>query len=81
MEDVVERWQKRDPENHTDRKDKAFFVPVADIRENKYDLSINRYKEEVYEEEEYEPPKVIISKLKELEKEIEEGLIELEEML
>ncbi|MFQ5606278.1 MAG: N-6 DNA methylase, partial [bacterium] len=35
LPDVVARWQKRDPAKDSDRKEKAFFVPVADIRENK----------------------------------------------
>ena len=44
-----------------DRTQKAFIVPKADLKANKYDLSINRYKEVVYEEEQYEPPKEILA--------------------
>ena len=79
--DVIKRWGERDPAKDTDRKAKAFFVPVAEIRENKYDLSINRYKEIEYEEVEYEPPKVILAKLRALENEIRADLDELERML
>ena len=43
--DVVARWRTRDPKKDTDRTAKAFFVPVDEIEENGYDLSINRYKE------------------------------------
>lgn len=64
-----------------DRTQKAFIVPAEDIASNKYDLSINRYKEVVYEEEEYEEPKVILAKLKALETEILADLDELEAML
>ena len=53
-----------------DKTKKAFVVDAAEIKKNKYDLSINRYKEVVYEEEVYEEPKVILTKLKNLEKEI-----------
>lgn len=60
---------------------KAFVVNAADIANNKYDLSINRYKEVVYEEEEYEDPKVILQRLKGLEEEILADLDELEGML
>ena len=60
---------------------KAFLVSADDIRANKYDLSINRYKEVVYEEEEYEDPKVILKKLKTLENDILNDLAELEKML
>jgi type I restriction enzyme M protein len=64
-----------------DKTQKAFVVDAADIKANKYDLSINRYKEVVYEEEVYEAPKVILKKLKSLEKEIMADLEELEAML
>jgi type I restriction enzyme M protein len=68
-----EQWQ--------DKSQKAFLVDVADIKANKYDLSINRYKEVVYEEEVYEEPKVILNKLVELENDIMADLKALEEML
>lgn len=64
-----------------DRTQKCFYVSAEEIRDNKYDLSINRYKEIVYEEVEYDPPKEIIQKLRGLEKEIAKDLDELEEML
>lgn len=64
-----------------DKTQKAFVVPAADIAANKYDLSINRYKEVVYEQEEYEDPKVILQRLKGLEREIMADLDELEGML
>ena len=79
--DVIAQWKERDPSLHTDRKAKAFFVPAQEIRDNKYDLSINRYKEIEYEEVEYEPPKVILQKLRVLEDEIRADLDVLEEML
>jgi type I restriction enzyme M protein len=64
-----------------DRKSKAFFVPKSEIAANGYDLSINRYKEIVHEEEQYDSPKVIIGRLKKLEAEIASDLEELEAML
>ena len=79
--DVISQWKERTPDKDTDRKAKAFFVPVSEIRDNKYDLSINRYKEIEYEEVEYEPPKVILQKLRVLEDEIRADLDVLEEML
>ena len=65
----------------SDRKAKAFLVPAQEIRDNKYDLSINRYKEIEYEEVEYDPPKVILARLWELEDEIRRDLDELGRML
>ena len=64
-----------------DRKSKAFYVPKSEIAENGYDLSINRYKEIVHEEETYDKPLVILGRLKELEAEIAADLEELEAML
>ncbi|WP_290525795.1 class I SAM-dependent DNA methyltransferase [Alcanivorax sp.] len=64
-----------------DKTQKAFVVNAADIASNKYDLSINRYKEVVYEEEEYEDPKVILKRLMALEEEIMGDLKDLEGML
>ena len=81
LPDLIKRWKKRDPKKDTDRTDKAFFVPVKEIRDNKYDLSINRYKEIVYQEEEYDPPKEILAQMKKLETEILTDMNELEGML
>lgn len=79
--DVIRRWKGRNPKKDTDRTAKAFCVPVEEIRGNKYDLSINRYKETRYEAVHYEPPKEILAKLKALETEIQRDLVELEGML
>jgi type I restriction enzyme M protein len=79
--DLLEKWHNRDPKQKTNRKSKAFFVPKKEIKENGYDLSINRYKEIEYEEVEYEPPKVILRKLRSLEAEISSDLDALEKML
>ncbi len=53
----------------SDRKQKSFTVPKAEIAENKYDLSINRYQEIVQEEVKYDPPKRILARQKKLEAE------------
>jgi type I restriction enzyme M protein len=79
--DVIARWKVRDPKAASDRTAKAFFVPASEIRDNKYDLSINRYKEVKHEEVQYDPPKVILTKLRALEDEIRKDLDELEGML
>ena len=74
---IITSWKKRDKEDNTDRKLKHFFVPVNEIVENNYDLSINRYKEIVYEEVEYEKPALILSKIKAIEDEIRNEIDEL----
>ena len=79
--DLIKRWKKRNPKKDTDRTCKAFFIPAKEIRDNKYDLSINRYKEIVYEEEEHDPPKEILARMKDVEKEILVDMEVLEGML
>ncbi|MCA8988718.1 MAG: SAM-dependent DNA methyltransferase [Planctomycetaceae bacterium] len=81
LPDVLKRWSKRNPKKDTDRTAKAFFVPKAEIADNGYDLSINRYKEIVHEEVQYDSPKKILGRLKKLEAEIAKDLNELEAML
>jgi len=48
------------------RTDKSFLVPVSEIRDNKYDLSINRYKQVVCEEKIYAAPTTIIAEIEAL---------------
>ena len=57
------------------------MVPVQEVIDNDYDLSINKYKEIVYEKIEYPPASEILADLKKLNAEIAEGLAELEGML
>jgi type I restriction enzyme M protein len=64
-----------------DKTKPAFVVTKEEIAANKFDLSINRFKEVVYEEESYDPPKEILGKLVSLENEILEDLKALEKML
>ena len=45
------------------------MVPVKEIEEKDFDLSINRYKEATHEELSFEPPKKIIARLRGLEEE------------
>jgi type I restriction enzyme M protein len=81
LPDILARWQNRDAEKDRARTDQSFLVPRAEIAENDYDLSINRYKEVVYEAVEYDPPRVILKRLAELDEEIAKGREELEGML
>ncbi|EIJ41340.1 type I restriction-modification system methyltransferase subunit [Beggiatoa alba B18LD] len=64
-----------------DRTQKAFLVEASEIRANNYDLSINRYKTVVHEEESYEDPRVILQRLMALEAEIMGDLKDLEGLL
>ncbi|MEX1362580.1 MAG: class I SAM-dependent DNA methyltransferase [Nannocystaceae bacterium] len=79
--DVLARWNKRGKEKKRARTERSFVVPKSEIADNGYDLSINRYKEVVYEAVEYDKPKVILKRLAKLEKEIAKGRTELEGLL
>lgn len=75
---IIESFEKRKEESNEDRKAKHFFVPIEEIIENDYDLSINKYKEIEYEEVVYEKPSAIKKKILELEEDIIKGLKELD---
>ena len=81
LTDILARWQNRDDESSRARTDQSFLVPKAEIAGNDYDLSINRYKEVEYEAVGYDPPKVILERLVELEEEIARGREELKGLL
>ena len=81
LSDIVAQFKTRNNQKENDREAKYFFVPKAEIIENDYDLSISKYKEEVYEEVVYEKPKVIFGKLESLESNIQNGLAELKELM
>ncbi len=81
--DIIERFKNREAEEEQNRKrtEKSFFVTKEEIAENGYDLSINKYKEIIMEKKEYEDPKIILKRIIEEEKIIQQKLNELEEIL
>ena len=79
--DIIKRFHNLEAEKDRKRTEQSFFVPKSEIVANNYDLSINKYKEVVYEKVEYPAPKVLIGEIKDLQKEISSDLIELEKML
>ncbi|WP_374834515.1 type I restriction-modification system subunit M [Paenochrobactrum pullorum] len=81
LPNCIAAWRDRDPKRDTDRTQKAFFVPANDIREANYDLSLSKYKERIYEEQKYDPPKLILERMKTLNDDIAKDLAELEGML
>lgn len=80
LQNIVTQYKKRDPLKDSDRKDNFFFVPKKEIVDENYDLSMSKYKEDVFEEVVYEEPAVIIDKLKSIEESINKELTELEGM-
>jgi len=79
--DIVTEWNKRTEYSGRRRTDKSFLVPIKEIRDNGFDLSINKYKEIVFENIEYDSPKTIISKIIEVENEKYEELKKLEKLI
>jgi type I restriction enzyme M protein len=80
-EDILKRWNNLDAENSRTRLEQSFFVPVQEIKENNYDLSINKYKEVVYEQKTYDTPEVILNRLKNIDEEITKVRKELQTIL
>ena len=81
IEDIIEGFANMEREEKRKRTEKSFLVPVEEIKENGYDLSINRYKEIIYDEVEYDEPKVLIEKIRKLEKDILLGLDEIKKLV
>ncbi|RDX33477.1 SAM-dependent DNA methyltransferase [Arcobacter sp. HD9-500m-PIT-SAG02] len=78
--DILEQYNQKDNEDYKNTK-KHFFVNVKEIKDNDYDLSINRYKEIEYEEIEYPPTSEILSEIGSLSSEIDSDLSELKNIL
>lgn len=82
LPDVETRWAWRgSSEADRARTEQSFVVPKSEIVEQGYDLSLNRYKEIVYDETEHRPPLEIIAEIEETEGEILQGLGDLKAML
>ena len=79
--DVVARFHNLAGEAERTRKEQSFLVPVEEIREKGYDLSINKYKEVEREVVEYDAPEVIMERIANLESEIQRALVELKKMI
>lgn len=75
--EIIERFHNLDKETDRAKTEQSFFVTKEEIAENKYDLSINRYKEVVYEKISYDAPSVILDRLESLNAEIAEKTAEL----
>ncbi len=79
--DIIERFHNRDKEADRERTEKSFFVPKAEIVDNDYDLSINKYKKVEYIPVEYPPTSEILAEINALQEDIAKGLTELEGMI
>ena len=79
--DIIARFHDLEAEKDRQRTERSFFVPKAEIVENGYDLSINKYKKTEYKPVEYPPTSQIMAELRELEMQIVEEMDKLEGMV
>lgn len=68
--DIINRFHNLENEATRKRYEKSFFVTKKEIADNEYDLSINKYKEVVYEKAEYDSPLVIMNRIDKIDDEI-----------
>ncbi|MEC7307770.1 class I SAM-dependent DNA methyltransferase [Vibrio crassostreae] len=89
--DIIERFNTLTNEDNTPnsespeysriKTEQSFMVPVDAITSNDFDLSLNRYKEVVYEEVQYDAPQDILKRIKALQDKMAKGVVELEKLL
>lgn len=72
--DILERYNNLEAEEKRTRSDRSFFVPLQEIIDSGYDLSINKYKKVEYETKEYRPTEEVISEIKQMNKEIGDSI-------
>jgi type I restriction enzyme M protein len=75
--DIVNKFNKRHVEKFEDRKTSCFFVPIEEIEDNNFDLTISKYREFEFKEIVYEDPEVIKQKILDLENKIIKTLEEI----
>jgi type I restriction enzyme M protein len=79
LPDLLASWEGR--EGKSTKNKQSFTVKKEEIKNNNYDLSISRYKEEDYKEITYPSPSQLISEIEELEKNIQIDLKKLKDMI
>lgn len=79
--DIVARFHNLDDEKDRERTEQSFFVPMQEIVDNDYDLSINKYKKTEYVAVEYPPTSEIMAELNRLNDVISAEMAELQRML
>lgn len=79
--DIIERFKNLDKEKLRERTEKSFMVLKKDIADNDYDLSINKYRKVMYEQEQYRPSKEILDEMIRLNNELVADLRKLKDMI
>ena len=82
LPEVLSRWLEREGgERNRARTERSFCVPKSEVVDQDYDLSPNHYREIVHTEAEFRPSSRIMADLERLEAEIQQGLVQLKEMI
>jgi type I restriction enzyme M protein len=79
--DIINRYHHLEAEEQRTRKEQSFLVPVDEIRDNGYDLSINKYKKVERVKVEYEEPEVLLSEAEQLIGEVQSAIEDLKKMM
>ena len=79
--DIIYRYHHLVDEAGRERTEQSFFVPKAEIVDNDYDLSINKYKKTVYQAVEYPPTEEIIAEIEKINRQVEIETAELRKLL
>jgi type I restriction enzyme M protein len=86
LQDIIKQYHfhlsvRSESRTEGDRGAHFFAIPKAEIIANEYDLSLSKYKQEVYVEITYRNPKAIFETLENIETSISKGLKELKELI
>jgi len=82
LPDLVARFRKRNSsERERERAEQSFTVSIEDIRDTDYELSMNRYKEIVFEDEQTRDSQEILDDIAALDDEIAEALAKIHNLL
>ncbi|PJK13483.1 DNA methyltransferase [Lysobacteraceae bacterium NML120232] len=63
LQDIIRQYHSRESASETERTGQYFCVPRSEIEAENYDLSLSRYKQDVFEEIHYDPPGEILARL------------------
>lgn len=74
LPEIIKQYKEKDLISQQERKNKHFYVDISEIEANDYELNFNIYKDFVFEEQDYEPPRKLLEQLIILEKHINSSL-------
>ena len=79
--DIINRFNNLDKEVSRKRTEKSFMVPVEEIREMGYDLTINKYKTIITEPVKYPSSAELLAEIEKLDATVNEEMAELKKLL